>query len=327
MLIKNITDIYCELHNCVNNSEYIYIIIEGSGSNNVAKEKLLYEHSNTSYIPIYSATNFENLLHISPLLVFTKDDDYYFNWFLKEGFMLGSGILLVGSCNKKNILNHMQNLLEVILPSYNIAAFRYYDPLVLDRFVNCVDEKTKISLLGPLSAMYWPKRLPKQGSDDGWLWKWRKISRPHSGLETPATLHFPIRITDEQIEAFTWNRYQDISLRLKSFMYCRKNILNATSIYDISEKLKILSYTYGFYSEDEIMHAWNIIEYVETQIKDDIDIIKNIFSDNSKFTTLRINSAYSHIMNSNTNCDSLLRDARIISKISSNQKSIKFDTN
>ena len=185
----------------------IYLLIEGAGDQPIPKELLFQNDEDLEYTPIYADTEYAPIVNVSPLLVRLDRDSKFLAWFIEEGTELSAGIILISRHGESVVLPHLQGMIEVSLPNYNFAAFRYHDPSVIDRYAMSVDEEAHTRLLGPLTAMLWPKRLPDK------TWEWRELFRQPATEEADSSLEPQpvIAITEEQMEAFDMHDYKELA--------------------------------------------------------------------------------------------------------------------
>lgn len=144
---------------------------------------------------------------VSPLLVPPEDKPDFLNWYLESGFSQKAGILLIGDADEQAILRHLQSIIEVGLPDYDFAFFRFYDPEALDCYAMSVDEPERERLLGPLTALLWPTlEIDDQGVE---AWAWNEVFRPpdRAPYVAPQGEPAPIRLTEAQLDAF--ERYKE----------------------------------------------------------------------------------------------------------------------
>ena len=185
----------------------VYLLIEGAGSDPVGKKHLLGRHPRTRFLNLYLGTEYQPLQDVGPLLVPPEETPDFLTWYIETGFSQKAGILLIGDADEQAILRHLQGIIEVGLPDYNFAFFRFYDPDALECYAMCVDEPERERLLGPLTAMLWPTlEIDDQGVE---AWTWNEVFRPpdRAPYVAPQGEPAPIRLTEAQLDAF--ERYKE----------------------------------------------------------------------------------------------------------------------
>lgn len=188
--------------------EHLYLLVEGAGSKPVPRERLFADSDGLMYIPIYIDTDYESILKVSPLLVVLEETGEFFDWFVNEGPAYHAGVIIASRHESRVVLRHLQGMVEVKMPNYNLAAFRYQDPTVLDRYLAVTDDKAQERLLGPLTAMLWPKEewvKPQSGQGPIQEWRWQQLysaDRPGDEEDQYLQPQPPIEITKEQVEGF-----------------------------------------------------------------------------------------------------------------------------
>jgi len=194
----------------------LFLLVEGAGSNPTAKNLLLQQYSDELLaVPLYLDTDYEPVVNVSPLFVPINTDSEYLRWFIANGPEQNAGILLATVYPPQVVLSHLRGMVEVRLPDYNYASFRYHDPRVVGRYVPAVGEQEQERLLGPLTAMIWPVRL--SGPEGHEVWQWRALHAPLTIPDDDNPYLEPqpvIDITDEQLAAFEQDYYSKLAGRL-----------------------------------------------------------------------------------------------------------------
>ena len=112
-------------------------------------------------------------------------------------------------------MQHLRGMIEVRLPDYNYAAFRYHDPTVIERYVTAIDFEARERFLGPLALMAWPKQVSSKKEPDQWTWRALLASEEIPDEDNPYLYPQPvIDITDEQLAKFKKERYKSIARML-----------------------------------------------------------------------------------------------------------------
>ncbi|MDE7064700.1 MAG: DUF4123 domain-containing protein [Desulfovibrionaceae bacterium] len=206
---RQIQDIRESIRQRVNTGDRLYAVLEGTGDKRALHERV--SASELSLFFLYYDTDFEKLMHISPMLLSIPPKSSFLDWMLEEGMTAHAGILACGSCEPTRVRRHFQDLLEVILPDLNLALFRFYDPVVLHRYAYVVDDQARLRLLGPLSACFWPRCSP--GGETRWHSLASDLSASAKDDDAPPP---PVRVTEAQMNSFEQAYEKEFAARLLS---------------------------------------------------------------------------------------------------------------
>lgn len=208
----NIDDMRTWLEARYEAGETVYALLEGAGKRRKPIIDQVFEGSeNLSVTLLYYDTDFEPVADVGPLLVEVPRQSRFTDWMLHEGVSLGAGIFIASPCDYMVTTRHLRGIIEIILPNRNLALFRFHDPLVLDRYVNCVGDAALRRLLGPLSAMAWPEELLDGGV------RWRTLWQPASsepGAQCEAPEEPMISWSAEDMAAFEEHDQRNLAKRL-----------------------------------------------------------------------------------------------------------------
>ena len=194
--------------------EKLYLLLEGAGKDAPAREWLLAHNNEQLFIPLYIDTDYEPCLGASPLLAIVERDAAFLRWYVENG-PKARGILLASRHGLEKVLQHLRGMIEVRLPDYNYAAFRYHDPIIIERYVNSIGPEAIERFLGPLAVMAWPKLMHAKNSPDQWTWRALIASENLSDEENPYLHPQPIiDLTNEQLDACEQAYYTEIVARL-----------------------------------------------------------------------------------------------------------------
>ena len=210
--MTNIDDVRRWLEERYEAGETVYALLEGAGKRREPIIKQVFEGSeDLSPTLLYYDTDFEPVADVGPLLVEVPRQSRFIDWMLHEGVPLGAGIFITSPCDYMVTTKHLRGLIEIILPNRNLALFRFHDPLVLDRYVNCVGDAALRRLLGPLSAMAWPDELLDNGVRWRTLWQ---ASSLESGERCDPPEEPMISWSDEDMAAFEKYDQRNLAKRL-----------------------------------------------------------------------------------------------------------------
>jgi hypothetical protein len=324
-------------------------LLEGAGDNIVAKNKFLEEETSAAFFPVYKNTDFHRLQAVSPILVNLSNRDNFLHWLMEIGLKQNQGIIILTDASFAVVLRYIQARIEMKMPKYNFAIFRFHDATVLDRYLLGTSRVKQEEFIGPLSTVVWSKRLLESANPVQWSWQWRCAASSYKYQEDESAMLLPsqlLEITSEELQNMDWERYSELADRLLLLV----DAFNCTTLasfriknsplppWDAGDRLStedspriaIASYLqhyferYNFHSEDELMHTWNIMQSLKYSCHDNVEAIDKILFDRNIFTTQRISMAYQS-MNEDVigGKQAVMLRAKAIMNISTNQKSVK----
>ncbi len=132
-----------------------YLLLDGAQFENLPAIIYSYDEQPT-VTALFAGTYYEPAVKAGPYLVHVAKENALFNWFMQEGVKAHAGIALTSRLDFAASCEHLRSWLEVTLPNYNLAIFRYYDPVVCSRIMQSMSAAEKKALIGELEAMYWP---------------------------------------------------------------------------------------------------------------------------------------------------------------------------
>lgn len=176
MSTKELPDVLWDIFHSSLEENAIYLILDGARFANMyvfLGEQNRWEN----YIPLFRGTFYQTVEIAGPFLLSVHKNDSIFQWFMQLPENSLCGILLKTSIHMEELKEHLQNWLEVTLPDYNLALFRYYDPVVVHKIFGTMSEEELLALFGPIEAWGW---YAEADSPNG-AWHCLRRSELHGG--------------------------------------------------------------------------------------------------------------------------------------------------
>jgi hypothetical protein len=165
--------------------------------------------------PLYAGTDFEPLIKISPLLISLRNSGTLVSTLIEDCFqsIAGAGIFISSTATTMETRKHLQSLLEVIMPDFNTAAFRYYDPRVLHTFAHAANGNSLARLQGPLHTILWPyfHEIYK-------TWCWFSLNKKSDAQHISGIVNKKVlAISDKEFEAFMNIQLHEKAMKILAF--------------------------------------------------------------------------------------------------------------
>lgn len=106
-------------------------------------------------LPLYSSTEFSDLIDISPWIVEIQSCSPLLDEFRVKDTFMDSGIILAVPETLKELKFRLNKIMTVLTPSYNEMFFRFYDPRVLDLLQKANEFCLLDSICGQAGSIGW----------------------------------------------------------------------------------------------------------------------------------------------------------------------------
>jgi hypothetical protein len=143
-----------DLHRLPAGAQY-YALLDGAHPR-YSLPRLIYEQfAQPQWQPLYQATEYEELLDISPVLLRLDDPAGWLDIWQTAHAAL-PGCMLCSAAPLPVLIQHLQGLLTVSLDNGGSASLRFYDPRVGPAFWQSLASDRRAAWSGPVDAWLWP---------------------------------------------------------------------------------------------------------------------------------------------------------------------------
>jgi Domain of unknown function (DUF4123) len=158
--------------------EALYFIIDSARDERIYPELRRFA-ATSDIVSLYDGAAAASLADVAPYLVGLSDPEApILDWLLREGSGRGWGVFVRTAETIAGLRRHCRTLTKVRAQDGRVLLFRFYDPLVLSRFLPTCDAEQMRAVFGPINAF-----LMESGG--GGIDRWTQ----HDGVLDRAQIH------------------------------------------------------------------------------------------------------------------------------------------